>query len=105
MTREYFWEHNFLRNKAYVPICSCVGSELSFLKMDSVLSGVVLIKVNVVKLLFLGQMGHSMSNQHTHTQKKNITLTDFDETWFLHSLSCDIHPHSVSAFYVAWLQS
>ena len=60
--------------------------------MDSVLSGVVLMKVNVVKLLFLGQMGHSMSNQHTHTHththtKKNMTLTDFDETWFLHSLS------------------
>ena len=52
--------------------------------MDSVLSGVVLMKVNVVKLLFLGKMGHSMSNQHT---KKNMTLTDFDETWFLHSLS------------------
>ena len=53
------------------------------------------MKVNVVKLLFLGQMGHSMSNHththtHTHTKKttkKNMTLTDFDKTWFLHSLS------------------
>ena len=48
-------------------------------------------------------MGHSMSNQH----KKNMTLADFDKTWVLHSLSCDIHPQSVSALYVVpiWLQS
>ena len=46
-------------------------------------------------------LGNSMSNQH----KKNMTLTDFVETWFLHRLCWDIHPQSVSAFYVAWLQS
>ena len=40
-----------------------------------------------------------------HVKKKNMTLTDFDETWFLLSLSSDIHPQSVSALYVVCLQT
>ena len=32
-------------------------------------------------------MGHSMSNQH----KKILTLTDLNETWFLHSVCSDIN--------------
>jgi len=42
---------------------------------------------------------------HVKSTQKNMTLTDFGKTWFLCSLSWDIHPQSVSALYVVWLQS
>ena len=55
---------------------------------------------NILMILKL-HMGHSMSNQ----QKKILTPTNLNENWFLHSVSWDINPQWVSAFYVVWLQS
>ena len=39
-------------------------------------------------------LGHSMSNQH----KKILTLTDFNETWFVHGVCWDINPQWILAF-------
>ena len=45
-------------------------------------------QVSILKFGNLNYMSHSMSNQH----KKYLTLSDLDETWFLHSACWDIHP-------------